>query len=64
MGGGREKFMMQSNNSSGNRSDEDLILNWKNDKQNRFNNKTAKYITNRNELINTDMSKVDFVLGM
>lgn len=64
MGGGQDYFMMHSNNSSGHRSDEDLIQNWKNDKQNRFNGKTAKYVTNREELMNADMSKVDFILGM
>lgn len=61
MGGGRDYFTLV--NSTGKRSDEDLITKWKNDKQKRFAGKTAKYITNREELLNTDMSKVDFVLG-
>ncbi|VVC29116.1 Alkaline-phosphatase-like, core domain,Alkaline phosphatase-like, alpha/beta/alpha,Alkaline [Cinara cedri] len=64
MGGGRNKFVMRGQNSTGERSDEDLIVKWKNDKQNRFAGKTAKYLTNKDELLNTDMSKVDFVLGL
>jgi len=63
MGGGRDNFMMKGDNSTGKRSDEDLVLNWKNDKKTRFGDKIAKYVTNREELINTDMSKTDFVLG-
>lgn len=63
MGGGSKKFLMKGNNSIGERSDEDLVLNWTNDKKNRFGGKTAKYITNRDQLLSTDMSKVDFVLG-
>jgi len=63
MGGGRDKFELRGINSTGDRSDEDLVLNWKQDKKNRFANKTAKYVTNREELLQTDMTKVDFVLG-
>lgn len=54
---------MRGQNSTGERADEDLIAKWKNDKHKRFAGKTAKYVTNRDELLNADMSKVDFVLG-
>ncbi|CAH1725914.1 unnamed protein product [Aphis gossypii] len=64
MGGGRDNFMKQGLNSTGKRQDEDLILNWKNDKKTRFGDKVAKYITTREELKTTDMSKTDFVLGL
>jgi len=64
MGGGRDNFMKQGLNSTGKRHDEDLILKWKNDKKTRFGDKIAKYITTREELRTTDMSKTDFVLGM
>ncbi|CAH1725916.1 unnamed protein product [Aphis gossypii] len=64
MGGGRDNFMKQGINSTGKRNDEDLIQNWKNDKKTRFGDKVAKYITTREELMNTDMSKTDFVLGL
>lgn len=63
MGGGRGKFMKEGVNSTGERHDEDLIENWKNDKKTRFGDKTAKYLTTRQELLETDMSKTDFVLG-
>jgi alkaline phosphatase len=63
MGGGRDNFMKKEVNSTGKRNDEDLVLNWKNDKKTRFGDKIAKYITNREELMKTDMSKTDFVLG-
>ena len=63
MGGGRDNFMKKEINSTGKRHDEDLIQNWKNDKKTRFGDKVAKYVTTREELLNTDMSKTDFVLG-
>jgi len=63
MGGGRDKLMMQGVNSTGIRSDEDLIISWKNDKQTRFSDKISKYVTTRDELAKTDMTKTDFVLG-
>ncbi|XP_060833889.1 membrane-bound alkaline phosphatase-like [Rhopalosiphum padi] len=64
MGGGRDNFMKKEVNSTGKRNDEDLVLNWMNDKKTRFGDKIAKYITNREELMKTDMSKTDFVLGL
>lgn len=63
MGGGSDKFLMQGANSNGERSDEDLIVNWQNDKRKRFSDKVAKYLTNKEELMKTDMEKVDYVLG-
>lgn len=63
MGGGRNKFLMSGNNSTGQRADEDLILKWRNDKQDRFAGKTAKYLTDRDQLMDADVSKIDFVLG-
>lgn len=63
MGGGRDYFTKKRDNFTGMRSDEDLILNWKKDKENRFSGKGAKYVTNKEELMNTSMSEVDFVLG-
>lgn len=64
MGGGRDYFTKKGDNSTGKRSDEDLIIKWKNDKQNRFSGKNAKYVTNKEELMNTNMLEVDFVLGI
>ncbi|CAI6351944.1 unnamed protein product [Macrosiphum euphorbiae] len=64
MGGGQNNFMKQGVNSTGKRHDEDLIQNWKNDKKTRFGDKIAKYVTTRQELLETDMSKTDFVLGL
>ncbi|XP_022175115.1 alkaline phosphatase-like [Myzus persicae] len=64
MGGGRNNFMMQAANSTGKRRDEDLIQNWKSDKETRFADKIAKYVTTRDELAKTDMSQTDFVLGL
>ncbi|XP_022175105.1 membrane-bound alkaline phosphatase-like [Myzus persicae] len=64
MGGGRNNFMKQAVNSTGKRRDEDLIQKWKSDKETRFADKIAKYVTTRQELLETDMSKTDFVLGL
>ncbi|XP_050431794.1 membrane-bound alkaline phosphatase-like [Adelges cooleyi] len=64
MGGGRNKLMRKKTNSSGERNDEDLLDKWMADKQERFHGKTAKYITTRKELLTTDMSKTDFLLGL
>lgn len=64
MGGGRDYFTMKGVNSTGKRSDEDLVANWRKDKLNRFADKTAAYVTNAQELKDADMSKVDFVLGL
>jgi len=63
MGGGRDNLMKEGLNSTGKRKDEDLIQYWKNDKITRFGDKVAKYVTTREELMNTDMSTTDFVLG-
>lgn len=63
MGGGRDKLVKQGVNSTGIRSDEDLVISWKNDKRTRFSDKISKYVTNRDELVKTDMTKTDFVLG-
>lgn len=63
MGGGRDKLVKQGVNSTGIRSDEDLVISWKNDKITRFGDKISKYVTNRDELVKTDMTKTDFVLG-
>jgi len=63
MGGGRNNFMKKGDNSTGKRHDEDLIQKWKNDKKTRFSDKIAKYVTTRQELLEMDMSKTDFVLG-
>lgn len=63
MGGGRDWFTMKGVNSTGMRLDEDLIEKWKNDKRDRFGGKNAKYVTNREELLNANMTEVDFVLG-
>ncbi|XP_015365193.1 PREDICTED: membrane-bound alkaline phosphatase-like [Diuraphis noxia] len=64
MGGGRNNFMKKGDNSTGKRHDEDLIQNWKKDKKTRFSDKIAKYVTTRQELLETDMSQTDFVLGL
>jgi alkaline phosphatase len=64
LGGGRSKFLFkESDNSTGERLDENLIDVWKNNKLNRFPGQTTKYVTNREELMNVNASKVDYLLG-
>lgn len=63
MGGGRNNFLKQSTDSTGVRMDEDLVLKWKDDKNTRFGDKKAVYMTNKDELLSTDMTQVDYVLG-
>ncbi|XP_025413941.1 membrane-bound alkaline phosphatase-like [Sipha flava] len=65
LGGGRSKFLFkESDNSTGERLDENLIDVWKNNKLNRFPGQTTKYVTNREELMNVNASKVDYLLGL
>ncbi|XP_050431795.1 membrane-bound alkaline phosphatase-like [Adelges cooleyi] len=63
-GGGRDKFRAMKINSTGERLDEDLVAKWKRDKTDRFEGKTTRYMTTRKELLNTDVSKVDYLLGL
>lgn len=63
MGGGRSKLLPQTT-SGGQRADgENLVQVWSADKRQRFGNANAVYVTDRKQLMDTDMSKVDFVLG-
>lgn len=66
-GGGRKKFLpkeiVDEENQSGERSDHiSLIEEWK--KQKEMHGHTAKYIWNREELLNLDHNNTDFVLGL
>ncbi|XP_050431793.1 membrane-bound alkaline phosphatase-like [Adelges cooleyi] len=64
MGGGRDKFLMKKVNTTNERLSEDLVVRWQNDKEERFKGKTAKYMTNRGELLSADVSKIDYLLGL
>ncbi|XP_050431792.1 membrane-bound alkaline phosphatase-like [Adelges cooleyi] len=63
MGGGRNKFLLK-NGKTAERSDVDLVVQWKEDKKERFENENAVYMTNREELMTTDTSNVDHLLGL
>ncbi|XP_050540538.1 membrane-bound alkaline phosphatase-like [Daktulosphaira vitifoliae] len=64
MGGGRSKFLMKRTNTTYERSDEDLVLRWKNDKKTRVKEENAVYVTNREDLLKIDISNVDYLLGL
>ncbi|XP_050431790.1 alkaline phosphatase, tissue-nonspecific isozyme-like [Adelges cooleyi] len=64
LGGGRNKFFLENSIQNGSRSDVDLVQMWKNDKTNRFMGSSAKYIEDRDSLLNIDPSKTDYLLGL
>lgn len=63
LGGGRGKFLMNDTNNNGSRTDMDLVKLWKKDKDERFGNDKAAYVENRDQLLNVDPSKTDYLLG-
>lgn len=67
LGGGRSKFIpnnaMDEEGQKGERHDgENLIEQWKLDKRKREAN--ARYVWNRDQLLHTDPTKTDYLLGM
>lgn len=65
MGGGRQKFLPKSGNSShgfGSRLDKDLIQEWKKDKIQR--KAKATYVTTLQELQNIEINTTDYLLGI
>lgn len=63
LGGGREMFFLNDTNKKGSRNDMDLVKLWKEDKEKRFGKNKAVYVENRNDLLNVDTSKTDYLLG-
>lgn len=57
-------FLLQNNtDQKGVRMDVDLVKLWKEDKARRFRNGNATYIENREQLLNVDATKTDYLLG-
>ncbi|XP_060854441.1 alkaline phosphatase-like [Rhopalosiphum padi] len=64
LGGGREMFFLNNTDHNGSRSDMDLVQFWKKDKAKRFGNDKSAYVENREQLLNVDPSKTDYLLGL
>lgn len=64
LGGGREMFFLNDTVHNGSRTDMDLVEFWKNDKLKRFGKDKSAYIENREQLLNIDPSKTDYLLGL
>ncbi|XP_022175136.1 membrane-bound alkaline phosphatase-like [Myzus persicae] len=64
LGGGRKKFFLNDTNQKGSRMDMDLVEFWKKDKTERFGNDKSAYVENREQLLNVDPSKTDYLLGL
>lgn len=56
-------FFLNDTKQNGSRMDMDLVKFWKDDKTNRFGKDKAIYVENRDQLLNVDSSKVDYLLG-
>jgi len=56
-------FYKKDMDQKGNRMDEDLVKVWMDDKNKRFGNGKASYVENRDQLLNVDTSKTDYLLG-
>lgn len=56
-------FLLNCTNNNGSRMDMDLVKLWKEDKAARFGIDKAAYVENRDELLNVDPSKTDYLLG-
>lgn len=63
LGGGRHKFFLNNTDKKGSRRDMDLVEFWKKDKAERFGNDKSEYVENREQLLNVDPSKTDYLLG-
>ncbi|VVC29117.1 Alkaline-phosphatase-like, core domain,Alkaline phosphatase-like, alpha/beta/alpha,Alkaline [Cinara cedri] len=66
LGGGRQMFLHKNNTErKGNRMDMDLLKLWKEDKTKRFRtHNNATYVEDREQLLNVDPSKTDYLLGL
>lgn len=56
-------FFLNDTNRKGSRKDVDLLKLWKEDKAQRFGSDKAAYVENRDQLLNVDPSKTDYLLG-
>lgn len=56
-------FLLNDTNQNGKRMDVDLVRLWKEDKAKRFGNGKASYVENRQQLLNVDPKKTEFLLG-
>lgn len=56
-------FLLNDTVHNGSRTDMDLVEFWKNDKVKRFGKDKSAYIENREQLLNIDPSKTDYLLG-
>lgn len=56
-------FLLNDTNQNGKRMDVDLVRLWKEDKAKRFENGKASYVENRQQLLNVDPKKTEFLLG-
>lgn len=56
-------FLLNGTSNNGSRMDMDLVNLWKEDKATRFGNDKAAYVENRDQLLNVDPSKTDYLLG-
>jgi alkaline phosphatase len=64
LGGGRQMFFLNDTNQKGSRMDMDLVEFWKKDKAKRFGNDKSAYVEDREQLLNVDPSKTDYLLGL
>lgn len=63
LGGGRNEFFLNDTDNKGSRMDMDLVKLWKDDKTKRFGENKAAYVENREQLLNIDPSKTDYLFG-
>lgn len=56
-------FFLNDTHQKGYRMDVDLVQLWKEDKAKRFGNGKASYVENRDQLLNVDASKTEYLLG-
>lgn len=56
-------FLLNDTNQNGKRMDVDLVRLWKEDKAKRFGNGKASYVENRQQLLNVNPKKTEFLLG-
>ncbi|KAL5244728.1 hypothetical protein ACI65C_012138 [Semiaphis heraclei] len=64
LGGGRKMFFLNDTDQKGSRMDMDLVEFWKKDKAERFGKDKSAYVENREQLLNVDPSKTDYLLGL
>lgn len=61
MGGGRSRFLPESQGGEGSRKDNlSLIMDWETDK---LNQGTARYVSSRADLLSADLNTTDYLLG-